>query len=156
MLNPSTLNLSYSANSSRYGIDTIISEADASFLGEGVESTAGLYMSFAGDVNGDGLDDFLIGAPYDSQVATWSGKAYLIFGNESGFTMDTSLANADASFLGESYQDGAGNDVSGDGDINGDGYDDIIINSFRNSENGFWTGQTYKQTHPIKALFRGI
>jgi predicted transcriptional regulator len=143
MLNPSTLNLSYSANSSRYGIDTIISEADASFLGEGVESTAGLYMSFAGDVNGDGLDDFLIGAPYDSQVATWSGKAYLIFGNESGFTMDTSLANADASFLGESYQDGAGNDVSGDGDINGDGYDDIIINSFRNSENGFWTGQTY-------------
>jgi hypothetical protein len=127
-----------------FGMDTNLGSVNASFLGEVAGDGAGLSVSSAGDVNGDGYDDLLIGAAFNSAGGTGAGQAYLILGKPSGWAMDTSLANADASFLGEKPNDMAGDVVSGAGDVNGDGYDDFLIASPANPDGGGdHAGQTY-------------
>jgi hypothetical protein len=126
-----------------WAMDAALSTVDASFLGEAPSSHAGGAVSGAGDVDGDGLDDFLIGAYYDSEAGNHAGQVYLVLGRPSGWAMDTSLATADASFLGEADIDYAGLFIDGAGDVNGDGYDDILIAAPQNSEAGTRAGQTY-------------
>jgi len=124
--------------------DVSLSDANASFLGEDGGDQSGLVLSDAGDVNGDGFDDFLIGAYADEEPAGGStGQTYLILGKETGWTMDTSLDDSDASFWGESGADWSGTSVSGAGDVNNDGYDDILIGASDNDAGGNAAGQTY-------------
>ena len=124
-------------------LDTILSDADASFLGEDDYDYSGYSISGAGDVNGDGYDDIIIGAFGDDEVGTSAGQTYIFLGKTSGWSMDTYLANADASFLGENAVDRSGERVSGAGDVNGDGCDDILIGAPSNSDGGGGAGQTY-------------
>ncbi len=108
--------------------DTDIANSNASFLGELPGDYAGFSIASSGDVNGDGFDDILIGADENDESAYRAGQAYLIFGKESGWSMDSNLANAaGASFLGERANHRAGFSVAFAGDVNGDGYDDILI-----------------------------
>ncbi len=125
-----------------WNMDESLSTSDASFLGEAVLDSAGYALAGAGDVNGDGFDDFLIGAPGHVNGDRY-GKAYLVFGRSTGWTMDDDLAGADASFLGEISEDWAGWAVSGAGDTNGDGYDDFLIGAPNNAEAHLFGGQTY-------------
>ena len=112
-------------------MDTALSNADASFIGEDAFHGAGGRVSNAGDVNRDGYDDFLIGAEGDAKGGyPKAGQAYLILGKASWWSMDTDLSDADASFIGEEAGDRAGCSVSGVGDVNGDGYDDFLIGAF--------------------------
>ncbi len=127
---------------SGWAMRTSLADADASFLGEAEQDRAGTSVSGVGDVNGDGFNDFIIGAPYKGEGAS-AGQAYLIFGKASSWAMDTSLSHSDASFLGEGAGDGAGSAVSGVGDVNGDGFDDMIIAAPKNSEAAEHGGQTY-------------
>ncbi len=126
-----------------WSMDTDLSTADASFRGEDSNDQSGRAVSGAGDVNGDGFDDLLIGAPYDENGGTDAGQTYLILGKASGWSMDTNLSNADASFWGEDEGDEAGTSVSSAGDVNGDGYDDILIGAPKNEDRGFNSGKTY-------------
>lgn len=88
----------------------------------------GYAMSPAGDVNGDGFDDFLIGTFHNTEEGYDAGAAYLILGHELAGTRETeSLAAADARFLGNHSYDAVGSSVAGPGDLNGDGLDDIVI-----------------------------
>jgi hypothetical protein len=128
---------------SGWSMDTNLSQADASFIGENRGDRSGCSVSGAGDVNGDGYDDFLIGAEYNSEGGTSSGQTYLILGKPSGWSMDTSLSKSDASFIGEGRNDNSGCSVSSAGDVNGDGYDDIIIGAWRNRLVDIDSGQTY-------------
>ncbi len=128
---------------SGWSMDTNLSKADASFWGEGEYDITGYSVAGAGDVNGDGYDDILIGAPDAEYEGHSGGKTYLIFGNSSGWSMDTNLSNADASFLGEYADDRSGHSVAGAGDVNDDGYDDILIGAPWNDEGGRSSGQTY-------------
>ena len=110
-----------------YGMDTDLGDVDASFWGEDEHDWSGRSVNSAGDVNGDGYNDILIGAQYDEDGGNVSGQTYLIFGKPSDWAMDSNLSLSGASFLGEKADDHSGIVVAGAGDVNGDGYDDILI-----------------------------
>jgi|GEM_PF-2102258 len=81
----------------------------------------GIAVSTAGDVNGDGYDDVIVGAYlYDNAVT--GGKAYLFYGSASGLST-TPAWETGGGQAGASY----GAAVAGAGDINGDGYGDVIV-----------------------------
>ena len=110
-------------------------EADASFLGENASDFAGWSVSAAGDVNGDGFDDFLVGAP--GSGGSNAGQVYLLLGKSAGWSADTPFLEVNASFLGEASNDGAGNSLSPAGDVNGDGFDDFLVGAPYNDAYGF-------------------
>jgi DNA-binding MarR family transcriptional regulator len=123
--------------------DVDLSNADASFIGENAYDLAGSYTGSAGDLNGDGYDDILIGAEGNDEGGNNAGQAYLIFGRATGWSMNTNLSNADASFIGENANDWLGVSVAGGGDVNGDGYDDLFIDAPLNDEGGKDAGKVY-------------
>jgi hypothetical protein len=93
----------------------------------------GFSVSGAGDVNGDGFDDVVVGAlAADPNGRSAAGAAYVIFGKASGFaTLDTaSFTSGDSSgyiMQGAAANDYLGYRVSGAGDVNNDGYDDVVV-----------------------------
>jgi hypothetical protein len=98
--------------------------ANAKLVGEAAGDLAGVSVSAAGDVDGDGNDDVVVGATLDDEGAADAGAAYLMLGPVTG-TVDLSVA--DAKLVGEAEDDWAGNDVSGAGDVDGDGRDDLLV-----------------------------
>ncbi len=107
--------------------------ADASFVGEmdptGM-SRAGFSVAGVPDLNGDGRDEILIGAPkYSSANGFFCGKAYLILGRASGWTHNESLANADYSIVGQTDGAEVGHCVAGVGDVDDDGKGDFVLAS---------------------------
>lgn len=87
----------------------------------------GRSVSSAGDVNGDGIDDLILGAPYHAPA----GSAYVVFGKTGGFGSNIELSSLDGAngfrIEGIGAGDRTGYSVASAGDINGDGFDDLII-----------------------------
>lgn len=126
-----------------YGSRTLVGElslsyANASFVGENSNDASGHISGWAGDINRDGFDDIVISANWYPNNGR-RGKIYLIYGNRS-LPNNMPLTNANASFLGENLGDEAGLDVAGAGDINRDGYDDILVSAPGYNE---YAGKTY-------------
>jgi hypothetical protein len=130
-------------NSSGWDFDFPLSNANASFYGENASDKSGYTIASAGDVNGDGYDDILIGAPNNDDGGIESGKTYLIFGNSTGWAKNVNLSLAEASFIGGGPGDKSGYSVAGAGDVNNDGYDDILIGAYKNDSQGSDAGITY-------------
>jgi len=107
----------------------------------------GQSVSVAGDVNGDGIDDLIIGEDYADFGGTNSGAAYVVFGKVGGFgaTLDVSTLTGANGFrlTGVAADDFAGYSVSGAGDINGDGFADLIVGAFNADPNGSQSGAAY-------------
>jgi len=127
---------------SGWSLNTSLANADASFIGEHPDDYSGYSVIGAKDVNGDGYDDFLVGAPGADNINN-IGKTYLLLGKASGWSMNTSLSKADGSFMGEHAGDFSGSSIAGAGDVNGDGYDDILIGAPYNNDGGGMAGKTY-------------
>ena len=115
--------------------------------GEGRSDYSGSSVSSAGDFNGDGYDDIIIGADGADPNGDRSGSSYVVFGKESGFSRAIDLSELDSSggfrIDGENARDESGASVSSAGDINGDGYDDIIIGAPRTHYEGAGAGYSY-------------
>ncbi|MDH5406056.1 MAG: hypothetical protein OEX80_05905 [Candidatus Aminicenantes bacterium] len=112
---------------------------DINIYGEAIDDSCG-YAVASGDVNGDGYDDIIIGAP-DAGLASpermYVGKTYVIFGKSfaSPTTIDLSTDSADITICGDLYGDSVGLAVAS-GDVNADGYDDVIIGTSTPSPGG--------------------
>jgi hypothetical protein len=123
-----------SADGFPVALDLSALQGGAGLVLRGIDSgdAAGTAVSAAGDVNADGIDDFIIGAngarPDDIAKA---GESYVVFGDDAGFPDVVELASLDGTngFVarGTYFYDRSGSSVSGAGDLNGDGIDDIII-----------------------------
>lgn len=135
--------LFYGTNSSRRPRLSDLGLAPVKFEGEFASDYAGYAVSGAGDINGDGYDDFLIGAYGNDRTATSSGTTYLVYGSATIFGRRNSLSTANASFGGIATSDYSGYAVSAAGDLNADGKDDFLIGAYGNDSSGSGAGATY-------------
>ena len=96
--------------------------------GVSVNDRAGFSVASAGDVNGDGFDDLIVGAYGASSLA---GRSYVVFGKANGFGASLSLSGLDGNngfrLDGVSADDRSGLPVASAGDVNGDGFADLIV-----------------------------
>jgi hypothetical protein len=88
-------------------------------VGEAAGDVFGTSVATAGDVNGDGYTDIVVGAPNNTSN---TGKAYLYLGGASGLS-----ASASWTAVGGAAGDAFGTSVSTAGDVNGDGYSDAVV-----------------------------
>jgi hypothetical protein len=98
--------------------------------GEAADDEAGISVSSAGDVNGDGLADLIVGAQGADPNGNSSGKSYVVFGKTDGSIVNLSdVAAGNGGFVinGEGQSSISGGSVSSAGDVNGDGLDDLIV-----------------------------
>ncbi|MFH1466991.1 MAG: hypothetical protein ABIO70_21590 [Pseudomonadota bacterium] len=123
-----------------------LSSADLTLSGAVAGDEAGWSVAGAGDLDGDGLSDLLIGAESESSAATDAGAVYVVYGPASGVT---SLSGADATLLGQAAWDYAGYAVSGAGDVDDDGNDDLIVGARMQDAGGGASGAAYLVYGPV-------
>ncbi len=120
-------------------------------LGDDAGDDYGISVASAGDVNGDGFGDFLIGAYFaDPAGGAEAGEVYLVFGHDGAWgdiDLNTGTGTGPAGvvrILGDDPSDWSGGAVAGAGDVNGDGFDDFLIGAdSANPPGGTHAGETY-------------
>jgi len=130
-----------------------LSDLDGSdgFVINGIDTydTSGISVSEAGDINGDGVDDLIIGASGgDPNGNEDAGESYVLFGGSAvGNTGTVELSDLDGSngfvINGIDTYDQSGGAVSSAGDINDDGVDDLIIGTYGTGPDDDGAGESY-------------
>jgi MYXO-CTERM domain-containing protein len=100
----------------------------------------GFSVSGAGDLNGDGYADLVVGAPWDDDAASESGSVYVYYGTATGIDASTEekLTASDGA-----YSSWFGYSVAGAGDVNGDGYADLVVGAALDDDAGSNSGAAY-------------
>jgi Ca2+-binding RTX toxin-like protein len=100
-----------------------------------------------GDVNGDGFGDLIVGTYFVGLSGESSGASYVVFGKASGFAAHVNLAAVNGAngfrILADSDYERAGRSVSGAGDLNGDGFGDLIVGAPAAAPHGEESGAAY-------------
>ncbi len=93
-------------------------------------------VSCAGDVDGDGHDDLIVGAHWEDVATANDGRAYVFSGDGAGllYALESPDVGAGGSF---------GHSVSGAGDVNNDGHADVIAGAYREAGGAQWAGRAY-------------
>ena len=117
--------------SSSFSVSSLDGTNGFTITGGAAYDRLGISVSSAGDLNSDGLNDFVVGG---NKVAGAAGAAYVVFGSASGFgaSLDLSTLNGTNGFRlnGGAFGDEAGISVAAAGDINGDGADDLVVGAY--------------------------
>lgn len=129
-------------------LPTPLSQADGKLLGEHAGDVAGDKVFAAGDVNQDGLGDLIVGARKFDATGSESGIAYVLLGPLSGIN---SLSSAVARLEGESAGDFAGGSVASAGDVDNDGFDDVLVGAkLQDHGTGIRKGTAYLVHGPLE------
>ncbi|WP_408597862.1 VCBS domain-containing protein [Limnohabitans sp.] len=133
---PQTITITINGNSGYILLSNIAAGIGGFVInGQTTDDTSGGSVSAAGDVNGDGLADVIVGANNaDPAGLTNAGRSYVVFGTTSTTGIDLSaVAAGTGGFVinGQGSCDFSGTSVSSAGDINGDGLADLIVGAYR-------------------------
>jgi|GEM_PF-2023215 len=134
----------YGSDSLPSTIDLNSVSADVTIYGDDIDDESGWSVA-TGDVNGDNVDDVIIGARYaDPAGGSGAGETYIIYGSDSlPATIDLNSTSADVTIYGDDDGDQSGSSVA-TGDINGDNVTDLIIGARRaDPAGGENAGETY-------------
>ena len=107
------------------------------FTGAAANDEFGKFVSSAGDVNGDEYDDVIVEARNCYVNSTDPGRAYIFLG---GLNIDNIV---DVALIGSNSGDFFGHGISSAGDVNNDGYDDVIVGALDNDAGGTDAGRAY-------------
>jgi len=134
--------------SSPLDLNTLNGNNGFTINGSQISENLGAAVSNAGDINNDGFDDVIIGAgAADANGNGAVGQSYVIFGGSNiSSSLNVTSLNGSNGFIinGIDYADGLGGYVSNAGDINSDGFDDVIISAPNADPNGIdFAGETY-------------
>ncbi len=130
-----------------WGSDTHLYEF-AGMVEDPVRQLYGTAIIGAGDINFDGYDDFLVGAPGANIVDHEPGHVHIYFGG------DDAPTSTDIFFEGEDGNDQYGLCLAAGGDLNNDSYNDIAIGAFKSDVGGYFSGKVY--IHSGKMLSEGV
>lgn len=119
-----------------WDVSTLNGSTGFTISGIAADNHVGRGVAFAGDLNGDGIDDLVVGASY---VNSFAGAVYVIFGDDEGYPASFDLTSLDGSngvaLHGEDDEQ-AGASVSSAGDLNADGIVDLLIGATTSANPG--------------------
>ncbi len=116
----------------------LLADANIRLDGAAAFNQAGISVAGAGDVNDDGRDDVIVGAPgAGNNGRTFSGSAYVVYGSSTPTDVDLMALGAGGFQIdGAAANDLSGHSVAGAGDVNDDGRDDVIVGAPGAGNNG--------------------
>ncbi len=120
--------------------------SDARLFGQAAGDEVGAAVAGGGDVNGDGLDDVIVGAPGDSTASSGAGAAHIWLGPVAG---EHPVSEGAAVLLGASTGDEAGHAVAVAGDVDGDGFDDVLVGAPRHNAPATDAGAAFLVSGPV-------
>ena len=119
--------------------------SDFSFSDISPDDFFGYDVEIIGDLDGDGVTDIAVGAPYDNDGGQSQGAVYILFLNSDGTVKDSQkISSTEGNFQEQlDAYDAFGRAIANVGDFDGDGVIDIVVGAYHDDDGGYNTGAVY-------------